>query len=108
MATPEEMAAKMKANLQEKTGKTLPQWLKITKAAGLEKHGQIVKLLKSEYGVTHGFANLIAHETLSGGEPTGDLVAAQYAGKKEAMRPVYEQILAAAKKLGKDVEIAPK
>ena len=57
--SPDEMAASMIANLQEKTGKSLPQWLKITKAAKLEKHGQIVKLLKTDYGVTHGFANLI-------------------------------------------------
>ena len=67
--SPEEMAASMIANLKEKTGKTLPQWLKITKAAKLEKHGQIVKMLKSDHGVTHGFANLIAHETLNQGKP---------------------------------------
>jgi len=103
------MAATMKANLKEKTGKTLAQWLKITRAAGLEKHGRIVKLLKSEHGVTHGFANLIAHETLGGGDASADdLVAAQYAGKKADLRPIYEALVAAAAKLGADVEISPK
>ena len=48
MASPEEMAQKMLANLKEKTGKTMPQWLKITRAAKLEKHGQIVKHLKKQ------------------------------------------------------------
>lgn len=111
MATPTEMAASMKANLKEKTGKTLPQWLKIVKASQLEKHGQIVSLLKKEHGVTHGFANMIAHEHLQSAAPfVGDteLVAAQYAGKKEGLRPIYEALLSVAAKLGKDMDVAPK
>lgn len=113
MASPEEMAATMKANLKEKTGKTLAQWLKITKASQLGKHGEIVKLLKGEHGVTHGFANLIAHETLNaeaGGKPaSGDqLVTAQYSGKKEALLPIYEALIAAVSQFGGDVEISPK
>ncbi len=80
MASPEEMAAAMKANLKEKTGKTLSQWLKIAKASKLEKHGLIVKMLKSDHGITHGFANLIAHETLQSAaehSSTADLVSTQ-------------------------------
>ena len=42
MATPEEMAASMKANMKEKTGKTLAMWLKVSKASKLDKHGKIV------------------------------------------------------------------
>ena len=109
MATPEEMAATMIANLKEKTGKTLPQWLKLTRASKLEKHGQIVKLLKSEHGVTHGFANLIAHKTLAAGAPpTGDLIGTQYSGKKADLRPIYDALIAAVSKFGKDVEVSPK
>lgn len=107
--SPEEMLASMIANMGEKTGKDLTGWLAITRAAGLEKHGQIVKLLKSEHGVTHGFANLIAHETLkaaAGGEV--DLVAAQYSGAKEGLRPIYEALIEGVKGFGRDVEISPK
>ena len=111
--SPEEMAASMIANLKEKTGKTLPQWLKVTKAAKLEKHGQIVKMLKSDHGVTHGFANLIAHKTLAADAPAGSnndsaLVDSQYAGPKSELRPIYDAVVAAVQKFGKDVEIAPK
>lgn len=109
--TPEEMAATMVANLKEKTGKTLAQWLKIVRASKLEKHGAIVKLLKTEHGMTHGFANLVAHEALrpAGGAASGDdLVAAQYVGKKAGLRPIYDALVAAASKLGADVEVAPK
>jgi hypothetical protein len=110
MATPEEMAAAMMANLKEKTGKTMPQWLKITRASKLAKHGELVKLLKGEHGVTHGFANLIAHETLNAGAPAAgdDLIAAQYAGTKADLKPIYDALIAAVSKFGKDVEIAPK
>ena len=104
MATPEEMAASMRANLKEKTGKTMAQWLKLTKAAKLEKHGQIVKLLKSEHGVGHGYANLIAHETLGGLEDAPD----PFGGKKAALKPIHDAILKAVKRFGKDVEVSPK
>ena len=103
MATPEEMAASMRANLKEKTGKTMAQWLKLTKAAELEKHGQIVKLLKSEHGVGHGYANLIAHETLGGLEHTPD----PFGGKKAALKPIHDAILKVVKRFGKDVEVSP-
>ena len=33
MATPEEMGATMIANMKDKTGRTLPEWLKIANAA---------------------------------------------------------------------------
>ena len=109
---PDEMAAAMIANMKDKTGKTMPQWLKIAKAAKLEKHGQIVKFLKSDHGMTHGFANLVAHKTLEsdGGSvsATDDLVAAQYSGPKAHLRPIYDALVAAVKKFGKDVEVAPK
>src|SRR5688572_22260797 len=47
MATsPEQAEATMIANLKEKTGKTLEQWVKIGVASKLAKHGEIVKHLK--------------------------------------------------------------
>jgi predicted transport protein len=110
MATPEEQAAKMFENLEAQTGQPLDGWLKILKKSGLTKHGEIVKLLKSDHGVTHGYANLIAHafkEDREGKTDQGDLVSAQYAGK-DALRPIYDRIIEAVSGFGSDVEIAPK
>lgn len=111
-SSPEEMAQAMIANMKEKTGKTLPQWLKITKKEGLEKHGQIVKFLKGDHGMTHGFANLVAHKTLESdagsASSTDELVEAQYAGAKAELRPIYDALVAVVAKLGKDAELAPK
>ena len=90
----------------------MAEWMKITKAAKLEKHGQIVNMLKSDHGVTHGFANLIAHQTL-GGIPSvttggSELIDQQYAGPKADLRSVYDELEKAIKKFGKDVDVSPK
>lgn len=106
--SPEEMAESMIANLPEKTGKSLPQWLKVCTASKLAKHGELVKHLKTEHGVTHGYANLIAQKALSGNDSEKDLVVAQYSGAKADLRPIYEAVVAVARRLGKDVEVSPK
>lgn len=107
MANPEEMLAAMRANLPEKTGKPLEKWLEIISQSPATKHGEIVKMLKSEHGVTHGFANLIAQEALKSDEPV-DLIAAQYSGAKAALRPLHDAIVEFCKTLGPDVTIDPK
>lgn len=109
MASPEEMAASMLANLPEKTGKSLQDWHKILSESALEKHGQLVNLLKKEHGVTHGFANLIVSRYLQPAPSSGtDLVAEQYAGAKADLQPIYDALIKAVGKFGKNVEIAPK
>ena len=109
--SPEEMAEAMIRNLGEKIGKPLVQWLKIARGAKLSKHGEIVKFLKSEHGMTHGYANLIAHKTLESdagsASSTDELVDRQYAGAKADLRPIYEKLIAAVSKFG-DVEVSPK
>lgn len=107
MATPEEALATMIANMPEKTGKSLDEWLGIVAKSGLEKHGKIVSMLKSDYGMGHGFANLVAAKALEKDEPV-DLVAGQYSGAKADLKPIHDAIVAYAKSLGDDVEIAPK
>lgn len=98
-------------NIESSTGKTIPQWIKIARAGGT-KHGEMVKFLKTQHGLTHGYANFIALRALeadkatSGGET--DLVEAQYAGKKADLKPIYTALVKAMQKLGKDVEFAPK
>jgi Domain of unknown function (DUF5655)/Domain of unknown function (DUF4287) len=109
--SPEDMAAGMIANLKEKTGKPIGDWLKIVNKSQLAKHGEIVKFLKGEHGVTHGYANMIAHQALQQDAPDtgGDgLVAAQYSGDKAGLKAIYDKLIAAVQKFGADVEISPK
>ncbi len=110
--TPDAATQTMINNLPEKTGKSLEQWLSLLARQSFEKHGEIVKWLKGEHGVTHGFANLIAHSyrAAAAGDASskGDLVAAQYAGAKADLKPVYDKIIKLVSEFGKDVEVAPK
>ena len=107
-STPEQMLKTMLTNLPEKTGRSLEAWFTELEAQPFAKHGEIVKWLKGEHGVTHGFANLISQQFLSRGDAPTDLVAAQYSGSKASLRPIYDTVVATVQKFGADVEIAPK
>ena len=108
--SPQEMEAAMIANMPEKTGKPLSEWLAVVRTSGLVKHGEIVKHLKTEHGMTHGFANLVAHKARQGDTAPADddLVGAQYSGAKAALRPIYDALVAEVEAFGADVEVAPK
>ena len=112
MSSPDTAAQTMINNLPEKTGKSLDQWLKILSKQRFEKHGEIVKWLKSEHAITHGFANLIAHmhrdAVASDSDGEVDLVGVQYEGPKAGLRPIYDAIIEVVSGFGSDVEIAPK
>nr|WP_070960340.1 DUF4287 domain-containing protein [Hyphomonas sp. Mor2] len=106
--SPEELAQTMIDNMPEKTGKSLEAWQTIVAASGAAKHGEIMKLLKGEHGVTHGFANLIAQKCI-GNLDVGaeDLVTNQYKGK-ESLKPIHDAIVDFVKTFGAELEIAPK
>ena len=112
MATqsPDAAVKTMIGNLPEKTGKSLEQWMSVLGKAGLQKHGEMVKHLKAHHGVTHGFANLIAHQfrdSNSTAQSTNP-VDEQYAGAKAGLRPIYDAILKQVNSFGKELEISPK
>lgn len=101
----------MEKGLKEKTGKSLSEWIAIVATQNFEKHGQIMTFLKTEHGFTHGFANFVAMKSRKADAAShdgDDLVAAQYAKGKEALKPIYDKILAIVSDFGDDVEIAPK
>ena len=107
--SPEEMLESMLNNLKNNTGKNLEEWLQIAQKSKLTKHGEILKYLKSEYSVTHGYANLIAHKFLkSDSQSVGsedDLINSQYAGNKAELRPIYEELIKHVKSFGSDFEL---
>jgi len=57
------MEKAMIKNMIEKTGKPIEEWIKIVKEKDFLKHGEIVKFLKEQYSLTHGYANLIAQKS---------------------------------------------
>ncbi|WP_076536109.1 DUF4287 domain-containing protein [Shewanella sp. UCD-KL21] len=93
-------------NMPEKTGKKLEEWIKILNKENFDKHSIAVNFLKTEHGVTHGFANTIV--TLSKETTTAeDLVLNQYSNK-ESIKPIYDMLLSTIKNFGEDIVVMPK
>ena len=104
-ASPEEQMATMAANLKANTGKTLEQWSSLVRKSGKTKHGEVVSWLKADHGITHGYANLIAHSTFksdAGSQAAGgaDLVSEMFAGDKAAMRPIFDALMKEIRSFG--------
>jgi predicted transport protein len=113
MATsPEEGMATLIRNLETKTGKSMAEWIAIARASGAAKHKEMVEWLKTNQGLTFGYANQIAQRALAADDApesgSDELVDAQFTGAKAAMRPLYDALLEKIKALGDDVEISPK
>lgn len=94
-------------NMPEKTGKSLTEWKKILKSKSFEKHSQGLNFLKSEYNVSHGFANTIVSLSKEDNSSSEDLVEQQYQGKEDLF-PIYEELINYIETLGSDISINPK
>ena len=97
----------MIANMPEKTGKSLQEWTRILRKKNFAKHGEAMKFLKGEHGVTHGFANMIIQLSKDDKVGEDELVVNQYRGK-EGLTPIYDSLIALVKTFGDDVSITPK
>lgn len=100
----------MIGNIPARTGRSLDEWFAVLDTAQPTQHAKAMTLLKTEHGVSHGFANLIVtlYRQRDGEPAPDDLVDGQYAGAKAVLRPLYDQLVASALALGEDVEVAPK
>jgi Domain of unknown function (DUF4287)/Domain of unknown function (DUF5655) len=110
MSTVDDATATMIGNFPARTGRPLDEWVAMVRADGMTKHGEIMTLLKSQHGMSHGFANLVALTALKPEDVTSpdDLVEAMYAGPKAGLRPLHDAAIEAAQAFGADVELAPK
>jgi predicted transport protein len=98
-------------NLHKNTGKSLEEWTTLINSKNFGKHGEMVKYLKEEYSLGHGFANLIAHKAKASdadsASDTNDLITKQYAGK-EHFKSIYDSILGEISKWDGSFEVSPK
>ena len=111
MATLDDATRTQIANIEASTGRSLDEWIALVRSSGLEKHGQMVAMLKADHGLGHGNANLIALRARTGDEDPADdqaLIASHYAGAQAALRPLYDAVIAEVCGFGEDVELAPK
>lgn len=112
MSANSDAAESMIRNLEQKTGKSFDAWLELAREAKVEKTRELIKHLKTEHGLTHGYANLIAMSVSKSANTAtatqDELLTQQYAGAKADLRPLYNTIVAKVKAFGDDVELAPK
>jgi hypothetical protein len=111
--SPSEMVAAVLGNLPKKTGKTLEQWIQIVNSSGLATRKERVEWLKKEHRLGHVTAQMVVAE--AEGQPmdkvygdTDALYEAMFSGPKAGLRPLSDELLKLARKLGKDVKVSPR
>ena len=111
MSTVEQGLQSQIRNIEATYGRPIDEWIEIIRTSGLTRHGEIVAMLKTDYGLSHGSANrvaLVAMDALAPADVSPDPVASLYAGDKAALLPIHERLMDVFGGLGSDVEVAPK
>lgn len=111
------MVQKWIAELKGKTGRSLEEWFALVKKEGPKDEKARREWLKSKHKLGTNSAWWIAERADSKGneEDTPEAylktaikyVEEQYAGPKEKLRPIYEELLRLGKSLGNDVKACP-
>jgi len=116
MSTVEEGLRAQVRNIEATYGRPIAAWIDVIRESGKTKHAEIVAMLKTEHGMTHGSANrvaLIGRDALAASQatdvaPATDATDQLYSGKKAALRPTHELLMTIIHGFGSDVEVAPK
>jgi predicted transport protein len=107
----EDMLAAVGRSLQERTGRTLDEWVALVQASGIDPMDQkaVRAWLRDQHGVRQNSQWAIADAAARAArwsEPTSDeYIDKQYSGPKAALRSIYEKLAEAASELGDDVAI---
>jgi len=111
------MVQKWVGELKEKTGRSLEEWIALAKKEGPKEDGARREWLKKKHKMGTNSAWWISERVDGkGGEedsPEAYLKTAvvyveeQYAGPKEKLRPIYDELLQLGKSLGGDVKACP-
>lgn len=111
------MVQKWIDELPEKTGRSLEEWIELTRKSGPPAEKERREWLKNEYKLGTNSAWWIAER--ADGKGTEDdtpeaylkaaeqYVEAMFSGPRAALRPLYDQLLKFALGLGKDVKASP-
>lgn len=98
------------ATAKAETGHSIEEWMTILDEAGIEpKQNTLIKYIKSDHGLNHMQANLIAGIYRNDGEPVFNyekMFAALFDGN-EQWRPVYENLKAEVDTMFDDVVFIP-
>jgi Domain of unknown function (DUF5655)/Domain of unknown function (DUF4287) len=111
MATVDEGIAAQIRNIEVRYGSPISEWLAVIAASGLTKHTDVVAMLKTEHGMTHGAAHrvsLLSRQTAAPAASAEAAIDALYTAKKAAIRPLHDQLMTVINAFGPDVTTVPK
>lgn len=111
------MTVKWIAELKQKTGRSLDEWLKLIKQDGPPSEEERRHWLKSKFGLGTNSAWWLAERSFGKGEEVSDpdhylraaekYVAEMFSGKKEGLRPIYDALLKLGLNTGKEAKACP-
>ena len=111
------MVQKWLAALKEKTGRSMEEWIALVKKEGPRDEKSRREWLKAKHKMGTNRASWIAERAEGKGweedTPEAYMKAAvryveeQYAGPKEKLRPIFDELLTLGKSLGDDVKACP-
>src|SRR5262245_30703292 len=103
MSTVEQGLQSQLRNIEASYGRSIDDWVELIRNSGRSRHSDIVALLKSEYGLSHGSANrvaLVALDRLAPPKETVDPETSMYAGARSALLPIHARLMTAIRGLG--------
>ena len=105
------------AELKQKTGRSLDEWLQVIKQEGPATENERRDWLKSKFSLGTNSAWWLAERSLGKGEELGDpdhylraaeqYVEEMFSGKKAGLRPIYEALLKLGLSQGKEAKACP-
>src|SRR5216684_2692471 len=111
------MVQKWLAELKEKTGRSMEEWIALVKKEGPKDEKSRREWLKTKHKMATNSASWIAEraEGKGGDEDTPEAylkaavryVETQYAGPKEKLRPIFDELLTLGKSMGSDAKACP-
>lgn len=111
------MVQKWVAELKEKTGRSLDEWLALIKKDGPKDEKARRDWLKTKFELGTNSAWWLAERAEGKGSEDSDpesylkaatqYVEQQYAGAKSSLRPIYDELLSLGRSLGADVKACP-
>jgi hypothetical protein len=111
------MAMNVIANMKEKTGRSLEEWVALVNKKGPADEKGRTAWLKQEHGLGTNYAGWITEVSFGRGmehiDPDLYLATAEkyvnemFAGKREGLRPVYDALLKLALDVAPDVKACP-
>jgi hypothetical protein len=105
------------ANLEQKTGRTLDEWVALVKKSGPKTDAERRDWLKKEHGIGTSTAGWIVERAAGRGKDDFDpqaylkaapgYVDAMYAGGKAGLRPLHDELIELGRSMGPDVKVCP-